>query len=120
MSAAEAREILEGATREKARLLFPASKPFQRVSMVWRRIDSDETATKGVRSPDKAMIEEIDSEKPHPVLFTDEMTYLKAEMMGDSENPYRKVYFVDVEVSRVGERITAYRIVGYHGSDDLD
>jgi hypothetical protein len=120
MNSGEAREVLEGAQRTKARLLFPASKPHQRVSMVWKRLDSDETATKGVRSPDKGLIEEIDPDKPHAVLFTDEMMYLKTEMMRDAENPYRKVYFVDVEVSRVGERITAYRIVGYHGSDDLD
>ncbi len=120
MNSAEAKEVIEGASRTKARLLFPASRPHQRVSMVWRRIDSDETATKGVRSPDKGFIEEIDPDKPHAVLFTDEMMYLKAEMMADDDNPYRKVYFVDVDVSRVGDRITAYRIVGYHGSDDLD
>ena len=120
MDASEAREIVEGAVREKGRLLSPlAAKSYQRVSMVWKRIDSDEVATKGIRSPDKGLIEEIDS-KPHAVLFTDEMTYLKAEMMEPSQNPHRKVYFVDVEVSRVGDKVAAYRIVGYHGHDDLD
>jgi hypothetical protein len=41
-------------------------------------------------------------------------------MISDEENPMQKVYFVDVEVSRVGGKVTAYRIVGFHGKDELD
>jgi hypothetical protein len=48
------------------------------------------------------------------------MAYLKREMIDDQQNPYQNVYFVDVEISRTGGKITAYRIVGYHGADQLD
>src|SRR6185437_12179032 len=48
-----------------------------------------------VSSPDRGRIEEIDL-KPRPILFTDDMLFLKDRMIGDEENPYTKVYFVDV------------------------
>jgi len=47
------------------------------------------------------------------------MSHVKKEMIDDEENPYQKVYFVDVEVLRVGDKVVAYRIVGYHGKEDL-
>ena len=40
-------------------------------------------------------------------------------MIDDDENPMQKVYFVDVEVSRVNDKVMAYRVIGYHGKDDL-
>lgn len=117
MNQAEAREVSERAQREKARLQSPQSERRQRVSMIWKRLDRDPAATEG-RSPDKGLIEEIDT-RPKAVLFTDEMAHLKDEMIADEENPYQKVYFVDVEISRVNNRITAYRVFGYHGKDDF-
>lgn len=115
----EARQAVEGAARMKAELLFPTHGGRQRVSMIWKRLDRGEAKVGGVRSPDLGLIEEIDA-KPHAILFTDEMAYLKREMLEGVENPYLQVYYVDVEISRVGERITGYRIVGYHGRDDFD
>jgi hypothetical protein len=115
----ESQRALEGATRCKSALLSPMDGTRQRVSMIWKRLDRDEAKTKGTRSPDLGLIEEIDP-RPHAVMFTDEMSYLKREMIGDVENPYQKVYFIDVDVSRIGDKITAYRIIGYHGSDDFD
>ena len=85
--------------------------------MVWKRLDSDDASTEG-NSPDKAIIEEIDP-KPKAILFTDEMADLKRVMIQDEEKPFQKVYFVDVEVSRVGDKVVSYRVVGYHGKDDL-
>jgi hypothetical protein len=86
--------------------------------MVWARLDRAPAKTEG-SSPDKGIIEEIDP-KPKTILFTDELSYLKHQMISDEENPMQKVYFVDVEVSRVGGKVTAYRIVGFHGKDELD
>jgi hypothetical protein len=82
------------------------------------RLDRAPAKTKG-SSPDKRVIGEIDP-KPKTILFTDELSYLKNEMISDEENPMQKVYFVDVEVSRVKEKVTAYRIAGFHGKDDLE
>ncbi|RWE26651.1 MAG: hypothetical protein EOS41_05840 [Mesorhizobium sp.] len=118
-SAVDARSVIEGASNEKARLLAPMDgDKRQRVSMVWHRLARDAARTDGVRSPDQGLIDEIDP-KPHAVLFTDDMAYLKREMIDDEANPYQKVYFVDVDVSRVNGRVTAYRIAGYHGKDDF-
>ncbi len=41
-------------------------------------------------------------------------------MIDDQENPYKKVYFVDVAVSRVHGKVVSYRVIGYHGADDLE
>jgi hypothetical protein len=116
----EARRVIEQATRRKGQLQAPEEKPEkrQRVSMTWNRLDRDKAKTEG-RSPDRGTIEEIDP-KPRAVLFTDELSYLKNEMIADEENPYQQVYFVDVEISRAaGGKVTAYRVVGYHGKDEL-
>ena len=79
----------------------------QRVPLIWTRLDRDKAKTEGQRSPDKGLIEEIDR-KPQPVLFADNMARLKNEMIEDEENPYQNVYFVDVDVSKVGGKIVSY------------
>lgn len=114
----EARALTTNALLSKEELQRPTPGRMERVSLVWKRLDRDPAKKKGA-TPDKALIEEIDS-KPRAVHFTDDMAFLKREMIADDENPYQKVYFVDVEVSRVEGSVTAYRIVGYHGKDDLD
>ncbi len=114
----DAQTIVEEAVRYREKLKFPDHERRQRVSMIWKRLDRDPATIDG-RSPDKALIEEISS-TPKPVFFTDELSYLKDEMIRDVENPYKKVYFVDVEISRVGETIMAYRVVGYYGNDDIE
>jgi hypothetical protein len=117
----QARQVIESAVQQKTELLgvTPETEKRQRVSMTWSRLDRDKAKVEGKTTPDRCAIEEIDP-KPHAVFFTDEMAFLKAEMITDEDNPYQKVYFVDVEVSRAaGGKVTAYRIVGYHGKDDL-
>ena len=118
LSGAETRTITEGASRQKAKLQFPNAERKQRVSMVWKRIDRSSAQTQG-SSQDKGIIEEIDP-RAKAILFTDELSYLKKQMVDDEDNPMQKVYFVDVEVSRSGSKITAYRITGFHGTDDLE
>ena len=117
LDAPTSRRVVENATREKVRLQFPQSETRQRVSLVWTRLDRNKAKT-GTSSPDKGIIADIE-DKPKTILFTDELTYLKQEMIDDDENPMQKVYFVDVEVSRVNDKVMAYRVIGYHGKDDL-
>lgn len=117
VSATDARRITSNAGLMKAVLSGSSVEIKQRVPMVWKRLDSDDASTEG-NSPDKAIIEEIDP-KPKAILFTDEMADLKRVMIQDEEKPFQKVYFVDVEVSRVGDKVVSYRVVGYHGKDDL-
>jgi hypothetical protein len=48
------------------------------------------------------------------------MSYLKKQMIDDEVNPYQSVYFVDVSVSRVSGRVVSYRVMGYHGKEELE
>jgi hypothetical protein len=114
----QAQSLVESAARHKIELQRPDADIRQSVAMVWARLDRDPAKTEGTKSPDRGVIEEIDP-KPHAVLFTDEMSHIKREMIDDQENPYQKVYFVDVEIVRVGDKIVAYRIMGFHGTEDL-
>ena len=116
----EAQEIYDGAIRARALLASPQAETKQRVSMTWTRLDRGGAKVEGKWSPDQGLIEEIDN-KPHTVMFTDEMAYLKSEMIADEESPFKKVYFVDVEISKAaGGKVAAYRVVGFHGKEDLD
>ena len=96
IDAPSARRITEDAVREKAHLQSTEAER-KNISMVWKRLDRDRAKSKG-STPDKALIEEIDP-KPRPVFFQDVLSYLKDEMIKNEENPYQKVYFVDVDVS---------------------
>lgn len=119
MNASQASEIMEAAIHRKALLQNSAAEVRQRVPMVWKRLDRDETRPEAKSSPDRALIEEIDP-RPHAVFFTDEMSSLKKQMIGDEMNPYQSVYFVDVSVSRVSEKVVSYRVIGYHGKEELE
>jgi hypothetical protein len=119
LDAAVARQITEAAAQQKLLMQNPEAETRQRVSFIWSRLDREKAKTGG-GSPDRGLIDEIDPNKPHAVFFTDEMSYLKADMIGDEINPLQMVYFVDVSVSRALGKITAYRIIGYHGKEPLD
>jgi hypothetical protein len=119
VNASDAARIMEVATQEKALLQNPDADIRQRVPMVWKRLDRDETKPEAKSSPDRALIEEID-QKSHPVFFTDDMSHLKKQMIDDEANPYQTIYFVDVTVSRVSGKVVSYRVMGYHGKDELE
>lgn len=119
ISSPDAEQIIERAVQTKSLLQNPDAEVRQRVPLVWKRLDRDDAKTDGRTSPDKGMIEEIDL-KPHAILFTDEMSRLKREMIEDEENPFQSVYFVDVEISRVNGKVVSYRVIGYHGSEALE
>jgi hypothetical protein len=103
MTSSQASEIMETAIHQKTLLQNPDGEVKQRVPMVWKRLDRDETRPEAKSTPDRALIEEIDS-KSHALFFTDEMSTLKKQMIDDEENPHQTVYFVDVIVSRVSEK----------------
>lgn len=119
VGATEAKAISRNAALRKSELQFPNADLRQRVAMTWDGLDRAGARKDGKRSPDKGLIEEIDA-KPRPVFFEDEFSYLKDEMLVGEENPYRKIYFVDVLVSRVHGKVASYKIVGFHGTDDQD
>ena len=120
LTASDAVKIMDHASKRKLELLAVDESKAQRVSLVWSQLARDAAKVDAKKSPDRAVIAEIDS-KPHPVFFTDDMSSLKAEMIDNEENPYQKVFFVDVDISRVPSGgIGNYRITAYHGSDDLD
>jgi hypothetical protein len=117
ITASEARRITNNAAKARAKLKGQDLEIAQRVPLVFSRLDTATAKVEGP-SPDKAVIEELDP-KPHAVLFTDEMIPIKKAMIEDEIRPFKKVYFVDVQVSRIGGKIVSYRIIGYHGNDDL-
>ena len=80
---------------------------------------ADLTSPEAKSSPDRALIDEIDR-KPHPVFFTDEMASIKKRMIDDEVSPFQNVYFVDVSISRVSDRIVSYRVMGDHGKEELE
>lgn len=114
----DAKEVLETAGRIKHELQFPRAAPHQRAPLIWTRLDRDSAKSRGT-TPDKGLIESLDP-KPKPVFFADHMSHVKSEMIQDEANPYKKVYFVDVEVSEVAGKVVSYMIVGYHGKDEID
>jgi hypothetical protein len=110
---------MEVAHEKKALLQNADAEIRQRVPMVWKRLDRDATSPEAKTSPDRALIEEIDP-KPRAVFFTDEMSAIKKQMIDDEVNPYQNVYFVDVSVSRIADKVVAYRVIGYHGKEELE
>lgn len=113
----EAERILENALARKALLLLPEVEKKEAVALVWQKVDKSTGRTEGASSPDKGRIEEIDG-APRSILFADDMAHVKFDMM--AEPMLQMVYYVDVEIVRVGDKIKAYRVVGYHGKERLD
>jgi len=118
LTAPESRAIVENATAAKALLEAPDSDTRQRVPMIWHGMDTDGARTAGRKNPDRATIEDIDPNH-RPVFFEDDFAHLKREMIDDHDNPYKKIHFVDVKVSKIGGKVVSYRITGYHGAEDL-
>ncbi|GEM_PF-1707643 len=114
----QAKKIRQVARATKEALSVPLLEVRKAVSLTWQQLAKDAPKTHGKRSPDQGLIEEIDA-GAHAVLFTDETAHLKSELIADGENPYRMVYFVDVEVSRVSDRVVSYRVCGFHGKQEL-
>jgi len=120
LNAKDAEDIVSNARGVKAKLKFPEQERRQRVPLQWEALPRGDPKTEGARSPDKGIIEEIDL-RPKPVFFSDEYTDLKDTILEEhGENPYTRLYFVDVEVSRVRGEVVSYRVTGYHGQTDMN
>lgn len=119
MDVEQARQIAGNAQQTRFALASRQVEVRQCVPLVWKRLDRGKARTESLMTPDRALIEEIDK-RDRPTFFTNETSDLKDKMIGDDENPWRRVYFVDVEVSRVDGKVVSYRIIGYHGKTDLD
>ncbi len=117
MSQSEASDIMSGAGAAKAAIKEPEAKRRQRVALIWSQIDRNQAKTNGTRSPDQGIIQEIDP-RPHSILFIDELSSLKNEIVV-GENPLTKIYFVDIDIVEVEDSIVAYRVVGFHGAQDI-
>ena len=118
VDAIEARQVIENAIRTRSELQFPEAERRQRVPMMWSRLDRNPAKSQG-SSPDKTIIDEIDPQ-PKSVFFADEFLYLKKTMIEETDRPFQTVYYVDVEVSRVAGKVMSYRVVGYHGNDEIE
>ncbi|MTH95545.1 hypothetical protein [Roseibium sp. RKSG952] len=114
-----AKNAFKNASEAKAELEFPKAERKNSVAMIWKTFDRSPGKTEGQRSPDKGLIEEI-----HPaaksILFGDDEAGLKADILASDENPMLMLYYVDVEIVRVDDKIKAYRIVGFSGKEPLE
>lgn len=117
----EAQKIRRRAQKQRADLVVPevpAVETRRAVPLTWHQLAKDAPKTQGKRSPDQGVIQEID-DGAHAVLFTHDTAHLKSELIGDGENPYRMIYFVDVEVSRIASKVVSYRVLDFHGKQEL-
>lgn len=69
-------------------------------------------------SGNKASIDTLFDGKSLAVIFQDDD--LKREILKDEHNPINKAFFVDVEVSTIGGKPVAYKIIALHEIIDLD
>ena len=114
----QARRLVKNANQTKAILEFPSDELFQAQALVWKTFDKSPAKKDGQRSPDKGIIESIDP-KHKAILFADGEEGLKSEIINSDENPMQMVYYVDVEVVKVDNKVKAYRIVKYHSREQL-
>ena len=119
VSADRARTIFKNASETKALLELPVTGRKNSVAMTWKTFDRSPGKTEGQRSPDKGIIEEIDP-AAKSILFGDDEAGLKADILASEENPMLMLYYVDVEIVRVAEKIKAYRVVAFHGKESLE
>lgn len=113
----QANRIMDNALHHREALLLPETETRKSVALVWQKIDKSDARVAGSRSPDKGRIEEIDR-GAKSVLFDESIASVKGEIMADAL--LQMVYYVDVEIVRVNDRIQAYRVIKYHGKEPLD
>lgn len=116
LNSSDASKVVENALTHKATLLLPEVEVKRSVALVWQKIDKSLAKTDGAISPDKGRIEEIDR-AAKSILFHENMASVKLEIMADPL--MQMVYYVDVEIVRIDDKIKAYRVVGYHGKEPL-
>lgn len=95
------------ARKEIENLREPVSALHEKVLLYWYQARGDVTSQTG----DKAIIESI-SPKPKKVICVNDT--IKAQMIFDTENPFKWAYVVDVEVQTIGSKAAAYKILAVH------
>ena len=104
LDAKAAHQVMGNAADTKAILQHPAAERLNSQAMVWKTFDKSHARTEGQRSPDKGIIDEIDP-SPKAILLGDDEAGMKVDILASDENPMQMIYFVDVEVVRVQQKI---------------
>jgi hypothetical protein len=94
-------------------------KVFNNVLLRWHQTNKDDAKTAGLRSSDKAVIEEI-SDRPLSVFFPPGAEILKRHMINITGNPFRKDFVIDVHVQYVNDKPKQYTVLDLHDVRDLD
>ncbi len=113
VSSVEANAIQNGLRRQMDAIPVPLTGIQQDQVLYWYQMRADHTAEAG----DKAVIERL-SKRPVKVIFSSDA--VKREMIDKPDNPFRKLYVVDVDVTEVGGKPVLYRILNVKTEFDRD
>jgi hypothetical protein len=103
----KANAIQNAARREIALLNEPVSGVHEKVLFYWFQARADTKSKSG----DRGIIESI-TRQPVKTIFANDI--IKAQMMMESENPFKEAYIVDVGVETIRERPSLYKIISLH------
>lgn len=95
------------ARKEIENLREPVSALHEKVVLYWYQARGDVMSQTG----DKAIIESL-SPKPKKIICANDT--IKAQMIFDTENPFKWAYVVDVVVETIGNKPVAYKILAVH------
>ena len=104
VSSVEANAVQNGLRREIEAMPMPVNGIRHDQVLYWYQMRADHAAKPG----DKAVIEPITA---RPVKVTFSSDEVKRAMLDKPDNPFRKFYIVDVDVTIVGGRPVLYRIL---------
>jgi hypothetical protein len=100
----EANAIQNGLRREMEAIPVPLTGIQHDQVLYWYQVRADHIAKPG----DKAVIERL-STRPVKVIFSSDA--VKREMIDKPDNPFRKFYVVDIDVTEVSGKRVLYRIL---------
>jgi hypothetical protein len=86
---------------------------FEKVLLVWFQARGDLKSKAG----NKAIVEDI-SKKEMNIIFDDDS--IKEKMLLSETNPFKKAYVVDLKIMNANGKPTAYKIIDFHESIELD
>jgi hypothetical protein len=104
LNSTEANAIQNGLRREMEAIPVPLTGIQHDQVLYWYQMRADHATKPG----DKAVIERL-TKRPVKVIFSSDQ--VKREMIDKPDNPFRKFYVVDVDVTEVGGKPVLYRIL---------
>lgn len=113
LNSVEANAVQNGLRRQIEAIPVPQSGVQQDQVLYWYQMRADHAAKPG----DKAVIERL-TPRPVKVIFSSDK--VKREMIDKPDNPFRKFYVVDVDVTEVGGKPVLYRILDVKDEFDRD